>query len=274
MSVRAVILSAGQGRRLLPLTADTPKCLLDVCGRSVLEWQIEHLARCGIERVTVVVGYGAELVERRLAERYPGGGVETLYNPFFAVSDNLATCWIARHEMTEDFLLLNGDTLFESDVLLTLLDAPERPVTVTTDRKLACDADDMKVCLEGERLLRIGKDLPIGEVDGESIGMILFRGDGPRLFRTEVERLLRRPTSLKRWYLTVIDELARRRSQVWTCSIQGLDWKEIDCHEDLEDARCMVAGWDPIHPGNRRQGPVRAEQPPSRRRVTALRVSG
>ena len=67
--------------------------------------------------------------------------------------------------------------------------------------------------------------------------MILFRGEGPHLFRTEVDRVLRRPTALKRWYLSVIDELAQQRAPVWTCSIQGLDWNEIDCHEDLEDAR-------------------------------------
>ena len=243
--MRAVILSAGQGRRLLPLTADTPKCLLDVCGRSVLEWQIDQLARCGIERVTVLIGYGAEQVESLLAERYPGGLVRTLYNPFYQVADNLGTCWIARDEMHEDFLLLNGDTLFEADIPRKLLDAPERPVTVTTDRKPAYDADDMKVSTDGERLLRVGKDLPLGEVDGESIGMILFRGEGPDLFRTEVERVLRRPTALKRWYLSVIDELAQQRAPVWTCSIQGLDWNEIDCHEDLENARRMVANWAP-----------------------------
>ena len=244
--MKAVILSAGQGRRLLPQTTDTPKCLLDVCGRSVLEWQIDQLSCCGIERVTVMVGYGADQVERLLAERYPGGGVKTLYNPFYGVADNLGTCWIARDEMTEDFLLLNGDTLFEADVLRKLLDAPERAVTVATDRKAVYDADDMKVRVEGERLLRVGKDLALEEVDGESIGMILFRGEGPRLFRTEVERVLRRPTALKRWYLTVIDELAQQRAPVWTCSIEGLDWNEIDCHEDLEDARRMVAGWAPV----------------------------
>ncbi len=52
--MKAVILSAGQGKRLLPLTADCPKCILKVRGRTFIEWQIDELAKCGIDQVTVV----------------------------------------------------------------------------------------------------------------------------------------------------------------------------------------------------------------------------
>ena len=82
--------------------------------------------------LTVVVGFGASRVERFLTTRpVPGIAVETLYNPFFETSDNLATCWLARHEMDEPFVLLNGDTLFEDRVLLRVLDGPPAPIAVT-----------------------------------------------------------------------------------------------------------------------------------------------
>ena len=112
--MKAIVLSAGQGKRLLPLTAELPKCLLPVASdANVLEIQLRSLARCGVERATVVVGFGAERVERFLtATPIPGLEVEVLFNPFYALSDNLATCWLARHQMHEDFLLLNGDTIF------------------------------------------------------------------------------------------------------------------------------------------------------------------
>ena len=121
--MRAIVLSAGQGRRLLPLTAEIPKCLLPVDGdRTLLEVQLATLARCGISRVSVVSGFGVEGVERFLAGTpVPGLTVELVFNPFYAVSDNLATCWVAREAMSEDFLLLNGDTLFEPTVLRRLL---------------------------------------------------------------------------------------------------------------------------------------------------------
>jgi choline kinase len=64
--MKALILSAGQGRRLLPYTAESPKCTIPVLGRSMIEWQIDALLSLGIERITVVVGYGADCVERLL----------------------------------------------------------------------------------------------------------------------------------------------------------------------------------------------------------------
>ena len=164
--MKAIILSAGHGRRLLPMTASIPKCLLDIHGQSVLEWQIDHLLENGVDDIRVVVGYGADLVEARLDEVYPSQKVKTLYNPFFDVTDNLATVWMAREEMTGDFILLNGDTLFESELLRSLLGAPHKPITLARDLKPRYDSDDMKMTLDGDRLLRVGKDLGNGAVDG------------------------------------------------------------------------------------------------------------
>ncbi len=236
--MKAIILSAGQGRRMLPLTAELPKCALRLLDKTIIEWQLDTIFRCGIDDIVVVVGYGAEKVEALLADRY-GGRVRTLFNPFFSVSDNLASCWTVRHEMGEDFLLLNGDTLFETEVLRRLLAQEAHPVTVTTDCKPQYDADDMKVIRQGERLIRIGKDLPLHQVNAESIGMLLFRGNGPELFRTTIEQVLRRPEGLRRWFLSVIDEMARWLP-VWTCSIEGLRWAEVDCPDDLLDAELAV----------------------------------
>jgi len=235
-------LSAGQGRRLLPLTNNFPKCMLRIHGRSLLEWQIDELFKCGIEQVTVVVGYGADQVEKLLADRYKSHKVRTIYNPFFAVADNLVSCWVAHTEMNEDFILLNGDTLFETAVLQRLLASQDRPVTVTTDRKLTYDADDMKVKLDGNRLVRIGKDISLDQVDAESVGMISFRGKGPALFRAVIEQALRRPQGLKQWYLSGIDEMARSMP-VWTCSIEGLQWVEIDYPADLKEAERFIQSW-------------------------------
>lgn len=240
--MKAIILSAGQGRRLLPLTERIPKCILTVQGRPLIEWQIETLTQCGIEDITVIVGFGAEQLESRLAEFTGPHRIRTLYNPFFASTDNLVSCWVARVEMQEDFLLLNGDTLFEMAVLERLLAAPQRPVTLAIDCKDRYDDDDMKVIRNGERLVHVGKKLPLDRVDAESIGMMTFRGDGPRLFRESLERALRNPQALKQWYLSLIDELANS-GVVWTQSIKGLEWAEVDCPADLERASRLAAGW-------------------------------
>ncbi|MBT8368191.1 MAG: phosphocholine cytidylyltransferase family protein [Deltaproteobacteria bacterium] len=238
--MKAVILSAGQGKRLLPLTADSPKCILPIMGQTLIEWQIDELAKCGIDRVTVVVGYRADKVEGILRSRYGTNRVRTVYNAAYAVSDNLVSCWAAHEEMNEDFILLNGDTLFEAAVLQRLLESSDRPVTVVISQKNDYDADDMKVELDGCRLVKIGKDLIPDRVDGESIGMILFRDQGPMLFRDSIEKAVREPSSQTKWYLSIIDDLARKLP-VWTCSINGLRWCEVDYRADLRQAEKVVA---------------------------------
>jgi len=144
------------------------------------------------------------------------------------------------HEMNRDFILLNGDTLFEPAVLKRLLESPDRPVTVVVDLKDLYDADDMKVEIEGGRLVRIGKGIAPEKAQGESIGMILFRGQGPLLFRNGLKKALDDPTSGKKWYLSVIDEMAQGMP-VRTCSIRGLKWCEVDFPADLKKAGEVVS---------------------------------
>lgn len=241
--MKALILSAGQGSRLLPLTEDRPKCLLPLDGRPLIEWQVRTLQECGVAEIAVVLGFRAAAVEALLAGLAgPALAIRTVFNPFFNVADNLGSCWLARHEMGGDFLLLNGDTVFEPAVLRRLLAAPRAPITVTIDRKAAYDEDDMKVRLDGARLARIGKTLPLEEVDGESIGLLLFRGPGPRLFAEAVEGAMRTTDGLKWFYLRVIDMLAQQ-GHVGTLSIEGLEWGEVDYPADLARAQRLAEGW-------------------------------
>lgn len=239
--MKAVILSAGQGSRLLPLTAERPKCLLPLGPKSLIEWQIDILSRSGVDEIVVVVGFRAALVEAVLARlARPGLRIRTLFNPFYSVADNLGSCWLARHEMIGEFLLLNGDTLFETAVLQRLLHSPPAPITVTIDRKASYDADDMKVHLDGTRLVEIGKTLPPARTDGESIGLLLFRGDGPELFVDAVDRALQVSEGLTSFYLKVIDRLAKSH-HVETATIEGLAWGEVDYPVDLQRAERLVA---------------------------------
>lgn len=243
--MKAIILSAGQGKRLMPLTEDRPKCLIDLSGRTLLEWQIRGLAAAGVTEAVVVTGFRADRVEDALAGMdVPGIATRTLYNPFYALADNTASCWVARAEMDGPFLILNGDTLFEPTIARRLLAEATAPITVTIDAKAAYDADDMKVRTgEGGRLLQIGKTLPLDIVNGESIGFLRFTADGGKRFAGEVERTLRTPEGLRRWYLSVIDAIAKADGTVGTVSIQGLEWGEMDFPDDVSSNRALTAGW-------------------------------
>lgn len=239
--MKGIILSAGQGRRLLPLTQDLPKCLLEIGGCTVLEWQLRMLAAAGLDRVVVVVGFGAAAVERQVAEiRIPGLHVRTLFNPLYDRADNLLSCAMAAPEMDEDFLLLNGDTLADPVVIARLLASAEAPVAMAVAQKDAYDADDMKVSCDGVKVRRVGKDLGPQETQGEAIGFSLYRGRGPALFAEALAQMLSDPEATRRWYLSVVDILAGR-GHVNLVNVGGAQYAEIDYAEDLPWAQTVTA---------------------------------
>jgi len=241
--MKAIILSAGQGSRLLPLTEGRPKCLLPLGEKTLIEWQIWALTQGGVDEIAVVVGYHAQDVIALLKKlESPKLKIRTVFNPFYKLADNLASCWLARHEMSQDFVILNGDTVIEPAIFKQLLASPAAPITVTIDKKDSYDSDDMKVHLKGTRLLGIGKTLSADRTDGESIGMLLFRGTGPKLFTDTLDRLMHTPEGLKWWYLRAIGQIAEHH-QVETCNIEGLNWGEVDFPADHESVSAMVADW-------------------------------
>lgn len=243
MIKNAIILSAGQGSRLLPLTAERPKCLIDFSGRSLIAWQIDMLARSGVTHFHVVTGFMTDMVEAELSQlRADGHQITVHFNPFYKVADNLGSCWIAREVMTDDFLILNGDTLISEDIATTVQQNEGWPITVTVDIKPNYDSDDMKVNRAGDKLLAIGKTLTAAQSNAESIGFLAFRGEGVALFRDTVESFMRTPAGVENWYLKIIDSIAPT-GKVGTVSIQGLGWAEVDFLNDIEAATALTDQW-------------------------------
>ena len=241
--MKAIVLNAGYGGRLRPTTNGLPKCLLPVdADQTVLQVQLRTLAHCGIRHVTIMVGYEAEKIEHFLATHTIASlTVQTRYNPFFATTNTAVTCWLAIRDMTEDFVLLNGDTLFDSEILRRLLAAPRAPLVMAVDQKPSYDADDMKVMLTtGGRLKAVGKSLSASQIDGESVGLMAFRADGVAAFRSTLETTIRDPEALRLWYHDVISLMALT-VPVNTVLIEGLWWREIDTAQDLAEVRASFA---------------------------------
>lgn len=241
--MKAIILSAGKGSRLGDLTASRPKCLLPLGAKSLLGWQVEMLAQGGVSSVCVVSGYETRQVEAEVkALARPDIVMRSVFNPFYHIADNLATCWMTRSEMQDDFILLNGDTLIDAEIVRRLIASPPAPITMTVDHKSTYDDDDMKVQLEGGRVKNVSKKLDLSVVSAESIGMIRFRADGAAAFVAELEEAIRTDNGLQAFYLASIAKLAQRLN-VTTASISGLKWCEVDFPKDYEAALQLTAAW-------------------------------
>ena len=241
---KAIILSAGQGRRLLPLTENVPKAALLAGRQSILEWQLEELSKTKTTEAVVVTGFGADQIDQ-IVDRQSYIACRTFYNPFYSFSDNLGTCWVAREEMSAPYLLINGDTLFQRTIVSQLLETRENlPITIVTDTKVSYDEDDMKVITNGNQLARVGKKLDLDghRVDGESIGMMRFNEEGANLFKDKLNDMMRHDSGSNQWYLAAIDALAQE-GKVATCQIDGSTWCEVDDIEDLALAKEVVSSW-------------------------------
>jgi len=240
--MKAIILSAGQGRRLMPLTKNLAKCCLPLHGMSILQWQLSQIEQCDIDEVIVVTGFAFELVDA-IIEKIDGIKVRALHNPMYAHTDNLGTCWEARAEMQEPFVLMNGDTLFEAAILQRLLACEQKyPITLATDAKPHFDLDDMKIITDGDRLLKVSKQLDIHLVSGESIGLMVFNQTGANAFTQKLEDMIEKDNALKLWYLSAIDQLASQ-GVVGICPIDELSWCEVDDASDFAAAADVVRQW-------------------------------
>jgi choline kinase len=124
--MKAIILAAGQGTRLLPFTREHPKCLVPVGGKAILDHQLEALAAAGVEDVLVVGGYLIERLEQHLsllpARTRPG----LLCNPFWSVANSIGSVWTARAHMDAPFILMNGDTILAAELIGNAIQPPGR----------------------------------------------------------------------------------------------------------------------------------------------------
>ncbi|MBL4885815.1 MAG: phosphocholine cytidylyltransferase family protein [Planctomycetaceae bacterium] len=121
----ALLLAAGSGHRLRPITADQPKCLTEVDGIPILERLVDCLCQQGFARLVVVVGYLEHNIREFLGEQRDGLTIEYVVNPKYSTTNNIYSLWEAREIVQEPFVLIESDLLFESS-LLHDLQQPDR----------------------------------------------------------------------------------------------------------------------------------------------------
>lgn len=231
-----MILVAGRGRRLLPRTQSCPKCLLPIGESTILEHQLLNLYNVGFEEVVLVCGFGADKIRRAAAEFGGAMNIEIVVNEHFAVGDNLISLWAARHTLDGSFVLLNGDNLFHPSILEGLTRSPD-PCCLMISRKDCYDDDDMKVHMEGSRIVRIGKELDPHTTDAESIGIMRFASDAVDELKERLEGIISGDHETDCCYLTAVQAMINTGYPVNFRDAEDLPWADVDTFEDLSFAR-------------------------------------
>lgn len=234
--MKAIVLSAGMGERLLPLTKEMPKALLEMTpGRTLLDLQCESIQRAGIKDIVFVVGYRAEMIEMHL-NRLKKVKCKTIYNPFYYCSNNLISLWFARHQMNGPFILMNGDDIFRPVVLKRLLRCGG-DITMVLNEKSHYEDEDMKAVVRGAAVVDVGKDIPSPPANSEAIGITLFSSAGATHLRSRLEHAVRRRESHSKFYLHLYRDMMHEGVEFNHCYCQANEWAEVDFHSDLQRAR-------------------------------------
>jgi len=113
----ALLLAAGSGCRLRPVTDDQPKCLTEIDGIPILERLVDCLCQQGFKRLVVVVGYLEHRIRDFLGDRRGGLSIEYVVNPQYRTTNNIYSLWLAGEAVQESFLLIESDLLFEPALL-------------------------------------------------------------------------------------------------------------------------------------------------------------
>ncbi|HPR17209.1 MAG TPA: phosphocholine cytidylyltransferase family protein [Candidatus Cloacimonadota bacterium] len=231
--MRAILISAGTGSRLYPLTKNTPKSLLEVGdGLTLLEAQLHSIQEAGIKNVTIIIGYRAEQIEAKLQNYQHDLKITTVFNPFYDVSNNLISVWMARHFMQDEFITINGDDMFTTSVLTNLMKSKHN-ITMVMDEKESYDEDDMKIVHNDGQVLEVSKKIDPAKANGESVGIIKFSGHGPQIYVNMLEEMVRLPENRNVFYLKAIQQIIDKGYPVHYAKCNPNDWGELDFHPDL-----------------------------------------
>ena len=229
--MKGIILSAGNGTRLLPLTEQMPKCLVDVGGRAILDHQLDALAAAGVAEAIVVVGYRGIQVADHLAANPPPLPVTLVTNPFWAVSSSIGSVWAARAHLAEPFCLMNGDTVFAAPIVAGALAASREGIGLLVEPITAPELDDMLVELDGDRVRAVAKTLDPARAHHRSLGVVTSAGGDA--YRAALDTVIDAENGIHAYHHDVVAHLARTVGVTAIVDRHG-GWQEIDRPEDIE----------------------------------------
>jgi len=229
--MKAVILAAGRGTRLPEITKDKPKALIKISGKTIIERQIEILKNNSIKEIIVVIGYQADKI-KNTTKKYDN--VVLIENKDYATTDNIYSLYLSKDQLfSEEFILLNGDTIFETDIIKNLVKNIDKDIA-PVDCKYY-DLEELKIKEENGIITKIlPKNTAEEDSDGSTIGIFKFSSKGSKILFEEIERLTLEGVKDK-WFEHALNNIFKK-IEMQKIDIHGMKWIEIDDINDINKA--------------------------------------
>ena len=233
---KAVILVAGGGLRLRPMTDHVPKCLVQINNKSILVNALENLQDNGISETVLVVGYKSEQIKETIGSCFKGMKIGYCQNPIYDKTNNIYSLYLAKDHLREGVILLEGDVFFEEKILKELLSRDEEETYWVVDRF----TEELDGCMlttgEDDRIvdIRIVRErLPEYKDDFfKSVGILRITSAFGRVFEEWLDREIE--SDVRDIYYDLVLAKHVKDKAIYICDINGSRWAEIDTQEDLD----------------------------------------
>ena len=238
--MKALILAAGTASRLRPLTEHTPKCLLKIGDRSLLQRSIDALRSNGIERFCIVTGYLHEMIEQFVTEHYPTLDVVFIHNPIFASTNNIYSLWLARSVAEgEDVLLLDSDLLYDPAIVGRVLSAPSPNILTLIRHELG--EEEMKVVVDARGdILEVNKTCNPADAIGESLGIEKMGREYTKALYAELECMMNTEHLENKYYEMAFERLIAQGNRFRVLDASDHFSCELDTVADFENAKQLI----------------------------------
>lgn len=225
--MKVLLLAAGRGTRISRYLSGNPKCTVNIGDEKLIQYTIKMLNKKGITDIAMVLGYRADVIKEALKEY----NIKFYYNPFFDVTNSIASAWFAKDFIcNDDILIMNADVFLEENLIDYILTKKDSPIMYADGSRK--EEADYKFKYKDGILLKYGKELENDDISGEYIGIGQFSKEFISEFNVKLEEMINNQQHSV-WWENVIYELSKNQP-IKVEDIAGKFWAEVDYIEDYE----------------------------------------
>ncbi len=242
--MKAVILAAGVSSRLRPLTNDTPKCLIKVGNKTILERTLNNLTANDIKDIIIVTGYLENQIRDYISKKYPQLSVQYIFNNLYESTNNIYSLWMTKeYVLNNDVLLLDSDIIFDKRIIELLLNSKyENCLAINSKDELGNEEIKVKVNPDNS-IIDINKEVNLNEAVGESIGIEKFNSlFVEKLFKVLDKKILVEK-NVNQFYEAAFQEVIDSKSKIYAVDVGKYRCIEIDTFDDMENAKSQIINY-------------------------------
>jgi len=232
IKLKAVILAAGAGSRLYPITLNKPKCMVKVGGRFILDYQIRAYSVARIEEIIIVGGFKINQI-KKYCEKIRGINIKIIENGDYQTTNNMYSLYLAKEELEGNgFLLSNGDVIFDPRIVINLVRSKISD-SIVCDKRSKNEKHMMISINDSGYMNDIDINIP-SSIGINSVSILKFSPRYSKLLFEEISNIINEENDLNVWFEIALKRLLKSKQLImYPFDVDGKRWVEIDTYADL-----------------------------------------